>query len=462
MKAVPDAPRPAYAALPPVEILSYALGDAGFNFYWAPMSAFLMIYMTDVVGLGMATVALLVVVMRFVGAVADPLFAAIIDRTHTDYGRYRPWFLWLALPLAASGVLAFSTSGLPANARVPAVFASIILFNLIYTAANVAYNALSGVITSNSKQRELLLSIRFFGAFLTAAGITWLTPKLVAFTGAHQEALGWQFAMTLFGVSAALIMGNLFLHTRERLAFASEPRANPLGDIKDLVTSRPWMVLFIQAFLMTIASMLHTGLTPYYVKYLLGRADLVPVFIAVFTGGLAVGSGLSPVLTRWLDQRQAVALMLGLSCLCGLGFYVMPAGRIELNFVLQALCGTAFGTVSTLTFAMYGDTADFNAVRTGHRATAMTFSGIMFSKKIAAALAAAMIGWGLTTHGFTANVAASPAMLTTIRLLFGIAPAALSVLGAGAIAFYNLNVSRSPRGQVERVVGAPAPLNPLP
>lgn len=445
MKAAPEVPRPAYAPLRPAEILSYALGDAGFNFYWAPMSAFLMIYLTDVVGVAMATVALLITVMRGVSAIADPVFAAIVDRTHTDYGRYRPWFLWLALPLAASGVLAFSTSGLPPGVRVPAVFVSIILFNLIYTAANVAYNALSGVITSNPKQRELLLSVRFFGAFLTAAGITWLTPRLVAFPGAHHEALGWQFTMTLFGVAAALIFGNLFLHTRERFAFASEPRSNPLGDIKDLVTSRPWMVLFIQAFLMTIASMLHTGLTPYYAKYLLGRPDLVPLFIAVFTGGLAAGSGLSPLLTRWLDQRQTVALMLGITCLCGLGFYAAPADRLELIFVLQALCGTAFGTVSTLTFAMYGDTADFNAVRTGHRATAMTYSGIMFSKKIAAALAAAVIGWGLSRHGYTANAAASAAMLATIRLLMGMAPAALSVLGAAAIAFYDLNVSRQAR-----------------
>ncbi len=456
MKAAPEAPRPTYAPLRPVEILSYALGDAGFNFYWAPMSAFLMIYLTDVVGVGVATVALLITVMRIVGAFADPLFAAIIDRTHTDYGRYRPWFLWLALPLAASGVLAFSTSGLPANARVPAVFGSIILFNLIYTAANVAYNALSGVITSNPKQREILLSIRFFGAFLTAAAITWVTPKLVAFTGAHQEALGWQFTMTVLGIGASLIIGNLFLHTRERFAFASEPRPTPIGDIRDLMSSRPWVVLFIQAFLMTMASMLHSGLTPYYIKYLMGRADLVPVFTAVFTGGLAIGSGLCPLLTRWLDQRQVVAVMLGVSCLCGIGFYVMPASSIGLIFVLQALCGTAVGAVSTLTFAMYGDTADYNAVRTGHRATAMTFSGIMFSKKIGGALAAAGIGWGMAAHGFTANVAASPATLGIIRLLFGAAPAALSLLGAAAIAFYDLNVSRHNRSHAERVASDPA------
>ncbi len=452
MKAATDAPRPAYAPLKPVEILSYALGDAGFNFYWAPMSGFLMIYLTDVVGLGMGTVALLIIAMRLVGAFADPLFAAVIDRTHTYYGRYRPWFLWLALPLAASGMLAFSTSGLPSGIRVPAVFASIIVFNLVYTATNVAYNALSGVITSNPKQRETLLSIRFFGAFLTAAGITWLTPKLVAFPGPHQEALGWQFAMTLFGIAASLIFGNLFLHTRERMVFATEPNANPLKDIGDLFRNRPWVVLFGQGFLMTMASMLHTGLTPYYIKYLMGRGDLVPLFTAVYTGGLAVGSGLCPLLTRWLDQRQVVALTLGLTCLCGLGFYVMPAGQVTPIFALQGLCGAAFGAVSTLTFAMYGDMADFNAMRTGHRATAMTFSGIMFAKKIGGALAAALIGWGLA-HGYTANTAASPGMLSTIRLLIGMAPALLCAMGAAAMAFYTLKGARASRGHAEPLTG---------
>jgi len=451
MKAAIEAQRPAYAPLKPMEILSYALGDAGFNFYWAPTSTFLMFYLTDVVGLSLGTVALLIAVMRGISAFADPAFAVVVDRTRTDYGRYRPWFLWLALPLAASGVLAFSTSGLPPGARVPAVFVSMITFNLIYTAANVPYNALSGVITSNPRERELLLSIRFFGAFLTAAGITWLTPKLIAFTGPHQEALGWQFTMTIFGVAAALIFGNLFLHTRERFAFATEPRPNPLGDIRDLFASRPWVVLMVQGFLVTIASMLHTGLVPYYVKYLLGRGDLLPVLAAIFTGGLAVGAGLCPLLTRALDQRKAVVATLCAAGLCSIGFFAVPAGHIEMVFVLQGLSGAAFGAVQTLTFAMYGDTADFNAVRTGHRATAMTFSGIMCSKKVGGVLAATMIGWGLSMYGYTANAAASPGTLAMIRLLIGVAPAVLCGLSAVAIGYYDLNIARHPKTHGDRV-----------
>lgn len=449
-------PLQAFERLKAIEIFSYATGDIGFNLYWAPLSAFLMIYLTDIVGLGMATVALLLMTMRAVSAIADPLLAAIVDRTKTHYGRYRPWFLWLALPMAASGVLAFSTSGLPVGTGVPAVFVSVILMNLVYTAGNVAYNALSGVITSDPTQRETVLSIRYCGAFLTAAIITLITPKLVAFAGPHQEALGWQFVMTVYGVLAALIFGNLFLHTRERFAFASEPNANPLTDVRDLFTCRPWLVLFVQAFIITIASMLHSGVTPYYAKYLLGRADLVPAFTMIFTCGLAAGSGLCLVFIRWISPRTLVAVMLILSGLFSIGFYIAPAHQIGLVFALQALSGTAFGMVSTLTVAMYGDTADFNAVRTGHRATAMTYSGIMFSKKIGGAAAAALIGAGMVFHGYTANAAASPAELSMIRLLIGVVPAALFGAGAIAMAFYELNVARVTRHHTERVSAADA------
>ncbi len=449
-------PLQAFERLKAVEIFSYATGDIGFNLYWAPLSAFLMIYLTDIAGLSMATVALLLATMRFVSAIADPLLAAVVDRTKTHYGRYRPWFLWLALPMAASGVLAFSTSGLPAGTRVPAIFISVILMNLIYTAGNVAYNALSGVITSDPKQREAVLSIRYCGAFLTAAVITWVTPKLVAFAGAHQEALGWQFAMTVYGVAAALIFGNLFLHTRERFAFATEPNSNPLKDIRDLFTCRPWLVLFVQAFIITIASMLHSGVTPYYAKYLLGRPDLVPAFTMIFTFGLAAGSGLCLVLIQWISPRTLVAGMLILAGLFSLGFYIVPAGQIGPIFALQALSGIACGTVSTLTVAMYGDTADYNAVRAGHRATAMTYSGIMFSKKIGGAAAAALIGAGMVFHGYTANAAASTAELSMIRLLIGVVPAALFGAGAIATAFYDLNVARITRHHPDRVAAANA------
>lgn len=419
------------------EKISYSLGDAGFNLYWAPLSAFLMIYLTDVAGLKVAAVGTLLVIMRLVGAVADPVFAALADRTRTQYGHYRPYFLWLCVPLAASGILAFSIAGVPEIGKLTAVYVSLNILYLVYTAITVPYNALSGVMTSDSAQREGIMSLRFGLAFLSAVFITWVTPKLVAFTGIGQEALGWQFAMTIYGVLAIIIFINLFAHVKERLDTTSRPGINAFQDIMDLLRSPPWLALAAASFVIMMATALHTGVSSYYMKYLVERPDLMTAFAMCYGLGLAAGSAASSWLAAALSRRIVIAVSLAVTALAGVGLYLIPSTNVGLIFALQVATGIALGPVSTLTFAMYADTADFNALRNGRRATAMTFSGIMSVKKIGAALAAAMIGWALSTKGFEANVAASPALLDNIRLLMGLAPAALAVAGAGLIWLYD-------------------------
>jgi len=437
MKPVSD--KTALHAYEPIrigEIASYSLGDAGFNLYWAPISAFLMIYLSDVVGLSLASISTLLITMRLISAFADPVFGAIADRTNTAYGRYRPWFLWLCLPLAASGIMFFSITNAPADARLFGAYVGLILMNLIYTAANTAYNALSGVLTPDSSQRELIMSSRFGAAFLSAVFITWITPKLVSYAGRGNDALGWQFVMTIYGVIAVAILVNLALQTQERFALTSQPNANPLRDIADLFRNRPWVILFTLACVVMAASILRTSVSPYFMKTFAGRPDLVVSFLMTFTLGLAAGSVSVAFLTRLLSRPILIMLMLAVIAMSGLGLYLCGPHQIFLMFVLQAVSGVAFGFIGTLTFAMYADTADFNAWKTGHRATAMTYSMIMFSKKIGAAGAAAFIGWALA--GYIANVPAPPVILDNIRLLTGLAPAILALVGIGVIALYDL------------------------
>ncbi len=418
------------------ETVSYGLGDVGFNLYWAPLTTFLMVYLTEVVGLKMASIATLLVVMRVISAIADPLFGAIADRTQTAYGKYRPWFLWLAIPLAAAGVLAFSTAGMPENLRLPMTYASLILLNLVYSAAGTAYNALSGVLTPDSDQREQVLSLRFGGAFLTAIAIIWLTPKLIAYAGPDQQALGWQFAMTLYGVAAIAIMLNLFLNTRERITIASQPAANPLTDISDLFRNTPWLVLFALGAVVMTGFMLHTAATPYFVKVCLGRSDLMTPFSMLFYLGLAGGAGLTSSLARRASRQLLISITLGVVGVASAAFYVCGSEQVMLAGGLQVVSAAAFGVVSTLTFAMYAEAADLNAIKTGRRATAMTYAMINFGKRLGAIAATLMMGWAMT--GYVANVEATPEMSSHIRLMTAFVPAACAMAGAGIIWLHDL------------------------
>lgn len=443
----------AYKRVGALETISYSLGDVGFNLYWAPLTAFLMIYLTDVVGLSATVVGGLLVAMRITSAIGDPIFAALADRTHTIYGRYRPWFLWLALPLAAAGFMAFSTAGFPEHSRVIAVYISFCTLNLIYTAIMAPYNALSGALTPDAGQREYLMSMRFGAGFLATVFFTWLTPKLVSFTGPGEEALGWQFAMTLFGVVAAGIFINLFLNTDERFAPRTPPRPNPLRDVADLFGNRPWVALFCLAFVVMIAFALHTGMAPYYIKYFAGRPDLLTGFAMLFSLGLAAGAASTSTLTRFMTRRALIAAMLGLVSAAGIGLYFATPSQIALILLCQLLTGLALGPVSAICMVMYADVADFNAWKTGHSATAMTYSLIMVARKIGAALAMALITWALAAQGYTANAPASPALLEQIRLLIGLVPAAMAAVGAVIIVFYDLAADKVIRVQAELAVG---------
>lgn len=450
MEQAPDRTKAlqAYEPLRLREVVSYSLGDVGVNLYWAPLAVFLMSYLTDVVGLSMVEAGTLLAVMRTVSAFAEPAFAALADRTRTEYGRYRPWFLWLAVPLAASGLLLFSTANAPHDVHLIAAYVGLILMNLVYTAINVPYNALSGVITFDSRQREVLLSARYGIAFLSAVLITWLTPKLVAFTGPKDVALGWQFAMTIFGVVAIGIFVNLFLNTRERFSLSADPRGNPLRDITDLFECPPWLVLFGLGIAVMTAYALHTASIPYFTKYVLGRPDLSMVFSMVFILGLAAGSALTSTLTRRVERRLLVSVMLGVFAMTSLGFYALSSGQLPLAYILQVLTGASLGVVSTITFAMTAETADHNAWRTGHRATAMTYSMINVGKKIAMAMVALVIAWAFSTHGPATG--ASPQLVTNIRLTLGLAPAVLGVAGALIAHFYGL----TPEGVAREQVGS--------
>ncbi len=450
MRTGPDKQTPlqAYEPIGLRETVSYSLGDVGVNLYWAPVTAFLMLYLTDFVGLSMKEVGMLMVVVRLVGAFAEPVLAAMADRTRTGYGHYRVWFLLLAVPMAAVGVLTFTTSDAPESGKLFIVYTSMITFNLIYTAITVPYNALSGVITPDSRQREVLMSVRFGISFLSAVFLTWVTPMVVAFAGTKQVSLGWQFAMTVYGVIAFAIFINLFLNTRERFPVDARPRTNPLHDIADLFGNRSWVALFILGFIVMLGFTVHTAAAPYFIKYYLAQPRLLGTFTMLFMLGLAGGSAITSTLTLVVPRIRLIALMLVVAGLSGVGMSLAPASQLWLIFALQVLSGAALGTVSTLTFAMYADTADYNAWKTGHRATAMTYSVITFAKKIGAALAIAVVTWAFSSPGYTANAHPSPALLDNIRLMIGLVPAVLFFVGAMVIGLYDVTVEKVSRLQI--------------
>jgi len=421
------------------ERISYGVADMGFNFYWANIATFLMIFYTDVFGLSPAAAGSMLFVIKIINAFTDPIIGAAADRTNTRFGKFRPYLIWASVPLAAAGVLTFSTPVLSGQAKLIWAYGTYLLLMVCYTATNIPYNALSGVMSSEPQERSTLNGLRFLFAFGGSTLVTAATPPLVKWLGGGHERLGWPLTMGFWGLAASVLFTLTFFNTRERITPAAAQKSQVGQDIKDLASNGPWVVLFFLALIIMVTITLRTSAAAYYFKYFVKRPELMAAFVPAYMAAAAVGASLAPVLTRFFDKKYLVIGLMGLTGILSCVFFFIPRNQIALMFTLQIMTGLVLGPKSPLAFSMYADTADYNEWRTGRRATALTFAAATFSQKLGTALAAAVMGWLFTALGYVANATQTPRSLTGMVLLMSFIPAGFAWLAAGVMFGYKLD-----------------------
>jgi len=421
------------------EKLSYGVADMGFNFYWANISAFLMIFYTDVFGISPAATGVMLFTIKIINAFTDPIIGAAADRTRTRFGKFRPYLIWMAIPLAAAGVLTYTTPNLGADGKLIWAYGTYLFMMVCYTGINIPYNALSGVMSSDPQERTTINGLRFIFAFGGTMLVTAATPSMVKWLGQGNQRLGWQLTMVAWGIAACIIFLFTFLNTRERVAPPAAQKTSLWRDVKDLSQNGPWLVLFFLALIIMITINLRNATAAYYFTYFVGRPALIAVFLPATAAASAVGASLTPILTRFIDKKLLLILLLGTTGVLSVVFFFIPKDQVVLMIALQIVIGLVLGPKSPLAFAMYADTADYNEWRMGRRATALTFAAATFSQKLGTALAMAVMGSIFTALGYVANVEQTAASQTGIVMLMSFIPAVFAFAAAGVMLFYKLD-----------------------
>jgi GPH family glycoside/pentoside/hexuronide:cation symporter len=421
------------------EKIGYGIGDLGFNFYWANIATFLMYFYTDHFGITAAAAGTMMLITKIIDAFTDPMMGAIADRTRSRFGKFRPYLLFAALPMAAAGVLTYTTPNLGYDGKLLWAYGTYTMMMLIYTIINIPYSALSGVITARSQDRTTLISFRFIGAFTGTIIVNYFTLDLVKWLGGGDDSLGWQLTMGLYGILAAITFFTVFFTTKERISPAQSQNSSIQRDIKDLLNNRPWVVLFSLALIIMITITMRSGASIYYVKYYLNRPDLVKYFITAYGICLTVGAAITPLLTKFFDKKKLMIILMSVTGILSICYFFIPSDAIWLAFGIHILIGLALGPKSPLAFSMYADTADYTEWKTGRRATGMTFSAATFSQKLGGAFASFVIGIVLSSLGYVANEAQSDASQIGIVLLISVLPGIVALLAAYVMRFYTLD-----------------------
>jgi len=431
------------------EKISYGIADMGFNFYWTNVATFLLIFYTDVFGISAAAAASMMFLIKLINAFTDPMIGALADRTTSRWGKFRPYLMWVPLPLGAAAVLTYTTPDLGHDGKIVWAYGTYLLMMVCYTAINIPYNALSGVMTANPQERSTINGLRFICAFGGSTIVTAATPSLVRFFGGGDDKLGWQITMFAWSIAAALMFAITFFNTRERIAPPAGQKSNVVQDVKDLTRNGPWVVLFFLALIIMVTITLRTTTAAYYFKYYVGRPELLAGFIPAYMMAAAAGAALTPLMTRFLDKKKLMMVLMSLTALLSAAFFVIPKDQVGLMFALQIGMGLVLGPKSPLAFSMYADTADYNEWRTGRRATAMTFAAATFSQKLGTALAVAVIGALFTALGYVPNAEQSTGSQAGIVWLMSLIPAAFALMAVAAMFFYQLDAAKLKQIQSE-------------
>ena len=423
------------AALSFREKLGYGMGDAGCNMIGGAIMLFLNYFYTDVFGLAPALVGTLLLSVRVLDAVTDPIMGAIADRTQSRWGRFRPWLLWVSVPYVLFSVLMFTTPDWSYDNKVIWAFATYFLMSLTYTAINIPYCSLGGVITNDPGERVSCQTYRFVMVGVATLILSLSLLPMAEWFGGENKARGYQMAMGVLALIGLAMFLFCFANVRERIRPAMPSNDDLKQDLRDVWKNDQWVRILLLTFCNVCPGFIRMAATMYYVTWVMGQSThFATLFISLGVVGMMFGSTLAKILTdRWCKLKVFFWTNIALA-LFSCGFYWIDPHATVAVVIAYFLLNILHQIPSPLHWSLMADVDDYGEWKTGKRITGMSFSGNLFFLKVGLAVAGAMVGFLLSIYGYNAGAQQqAPSAINGIMLLFTIIPGVGYLITAGVV-----------------------------
>ena len=422
------------------EKFGYGLGDTASNIVFQVVINFMLYFYTDVFGITAAAAGTLMLAVRMFDAITDPIMGGIADRTRTRWGSYRPYLLWISVPYGLLAVLAFTTPDLSAGGKLIYAYITYALLMTAYTAINIPYSALGGVITKNTQERASVQSWRFMLAMAGGARVAASTLPMVEFFGNGNEQKGFQMAMVVLSVIAVACFVACFAFTHELENPAEKvERQSVLADFASLLRNDQWVIIAFVTFVLLISVAMKGGSLPYDVRYYLNSESSITLFL---TSNMLMGVA-GAMAANWMTRRYCKVMVMQWASLALMLVYaalaLVPRDQYMLAFVLTIGSNFVHMIIIPYLFSAVADTVDYGLKRWGKGAMAMSYSGHLLALKIGIALGGALSGWILAYVGYQPNVEQTETALSGIVFLYAWASAIAGAILFVCFRFYHLN-----------------------
>lgn len=441
------------------EKIGYGFGDMASSMFWKLFGAYLMIFYTDVFGLPAAVVGTMFLITRIWDSAFDPIVGVVADRTHSRWGKFRPYLLWLAVPFGIIGILTFVTPDWSPTGKLIYAYVTYSLMMMIYSAINVPYASPLGVMSPNPKERNTLSTYRMTFAYIGSFIALLLFMPLVNFFSGNSKELadqqtGWTMAVVVIAILCIVLFFGCFAWTKERVRPIKETQ-NPLKeDLKDLFKNKPWWILLGAGVAALVFNSIRDGATVYYFKYFVVEENYATVsffgmsfvlsglYLALGQAANIIGVIAAAPVSNRIGKRNTYMWAMIIATVLSVIFYWFDKEDLIWMFVFQALISVCAGSIFPLLWSMYADCADYSELKTGNRATGLIFSSSSMSQKFGWAIGTAVTGWLLGFFGFQANAVQSEEAISGIKMFLSFLPAIGTILSVVFISMYPLTENK--------------------
>lgn len=432
------------------EKTGYGFGDAASSMFWKIFTFYLPIFYTDVFKIPALAAGTMFLLTRIWDTANDPIMGVIGDRTHSRWGKFRPYLLWMALPFGIMGVLLFTTPDMGPQGRLIYAYITYTLMMMVYTSINVPYASLLGVMTANSNERTSLASFRMVFAFGGSILVVMIyQPLLDVFKNSVKVSGAYQLTMLVIGIIALFFFILTFLWTRERITPPVSQKNSLREDIRNLLRNVPWFILLGAGVMTLIFNSVRDGVALYYFKYYVGDetafsitkfsfsySTLYILFGQVFN---ILGIVMAKPISARLGKRRTFMYAMFSAAVLSSFFFFVNEEQLSAIYILQGLVSFCAGMIFPFLWSMYADTADYSEWKDGRRATGLVFSASSMSQKLGWTLGGSITLWLLAVYGFEANIEQSPETLKGIKYMLSFVPGLAALFSGVFMLFYKLS-----------------------
>lgn len=428
--------------VPFISKVAYGMGDVGCNFSWMFVGNFLMIFYTDVFGISMGAVATLMLLSRFWDAINDPIIGSLCDKTHSRWGRYRPWLL-IAAPLTAIVLMLTFWAHPDWSETNKVVYMAITYCVLVlgYTCVNIPYGTLCGAMTQNMDERAKINTSRSVSAMIAIGIINIITVPLIDLLGDGNARQGYLLVAILYGIIFAACHIFCFAKTKEVVEVPAQQRIPLKVQIKSVIRNKPYLLALLGQLLFGFVLYGRNADLLYYFTYVEESAALFSLYSLAIIIPSVIGAGCFPLLFKWTSNKGWAASIFALGTgvtMIMLYFYSPRLSPIPF-YAFAALSQFFFSGFNTAIYAIIPDCVEYGEWRTGVRNDGFQYAFISLGNKIGMALGTSMLALALGMAGYVSNAAQNETVLSIMRHSFSTIPGTLWILTGIVLFFYRLN-----------------------